>query len=409
MTGGFDPLQRSCNRMPQSFADLGVSNGVIRALAARGAELPFPIQAMVVPDAMAGHDVLAKSRTGSGKTLAFAIPIVERLDPASKQPSALVLVPTRELATQVAEEFEPLARVRNLKVATVYGGVGLREQANRAARAHVIVATPGRLEDLVERRMLKIDGVTTLVLDEADRLLDMGFLPQVDRIVRRIPKERQTLFFSATLDGAVGHLARAYTLNAKWHEVVSEMQTVDEVDHKFIPVRQEDKVEALVDMLREAEGPALVFVRTKRGAQRLADRLDRRGVDAACLNGDMPQNARERALKRFESGKVRVMVATDVAARGLDLERIGHVVNFDLPEDDKAYVHRVGRTARAGRSGTAVTFVLPDQEGDAGRMASRLKLEDEFRAEGMVVAPPRLVFSSGGRRRRVAPRGRRTA
>ena len=389
-----------------TFAQLGVSSNVCKALSQRGAEFPFPIQTMVLPDALAGHDVLAKSRTGSGKTLAFAIPIVERLEPSEARPSALILVPTRELCTQVGEEFEPIARVRGLKVATVYGGVGLKEQAQRAARAHIVVATPGRLEDLVSRGLVHIDEVRILILDEADRLLDMGFLPQVDRIVRRIPKSRQTLFFSATLDGAVGHLAKAYTTEPRWHEVVSAIQTVDEVEHQFIPVKQEEKVDTLATMLRGETGPVLVFVRTKRGAHRLAERLKARGLPVECMNGDMAQSARERALKRFESGRATVMVATDVAARGLDLEKISHVVNFDLPEDDKAYVHRVGRTARAGRSGTAVTFVLPDQQGDAGRMASRLKLEDQFRKEGMVVAPPRMVFSSGGRRRRVAPRSR---
>ena len=395
--------------MTTQFSELGVSRAVIQALEGRGVQSAFPIQAMVLPDAMAGHDVLAKSRTGSGKTLAFAIPIVEALDASKHGPAALVLVPTRELATQVAEEFGPIAKVKGLRVATVYGGVGLREQANRAAKAHVIVATPGRLEDLLERRMVSIDGVRILVLDEADRLLDMGFQPQVDRIVRRLTGDRQTLFFSATLDGAVGHIAKSYTHAARWHEVESVLQTVDEVEHKFVAVRADRKVDALVEMLKEVEGPTLVFVRTKRGAERLADRLGKRGVATACLNGNMQQGARERALKRFESGGVRVMVATDVASRGLDLDRIGHVVNFDPPDDDKAYVHRVGRTARAGRSGIAVTFVLPEQEGDAGRMASRLKLENEFKADGMVVAPPRIVFSSGGRRRRVAPRARRSA
>ena len=395
--------------MTTQFSELGVSRAVIQALEGRGVQSAFPIQAMVLPDAMAGHDVLAKSRTGSGKTLAFAIPIVEALDASKHGPAALVLVPTRELATQVAEEFGPIAKVKGLRVATVYGGVGLREQANRAAKAHVIVATPGRLEDLLERRMVSIDGVRILVLDEADRLLDMGFQPQVDRIVRRLTGDRQTLFFSATLDGAVGHIAKSYTHAARWHEVESALQTVDEVEHKFVAVRADRKVDALVEMLKEVEGPTLVFVRTKRGAERLADRLGKRGVATACLNGNMQQGARERALKRFESGAVRVMVATDVASRGLDLDRIGHVVNFDPPDDDKAYVHRVGRTARAGRSGIAVTFVLPEQEGDAGRMASRLKLENEFKADGMVVAPPRIVFSSGGRRRRVAPRARRSA
>ncbi len=394
--------------MNTQFSELGVSRAVCQALEGRGVQSAFPIQSMVLPDALAGHDVLAKSRTGSGKTLAFAIPIVE-LVKSSGRPSALVLVPTRELATQVADEFGPIAKAKGLRVATVYGGVGLREQANRAAKADVIVATPGRMEDLLERRMVSVDDVNILVLDEADRLLDMGFQPQVDRIVRRLTGDRQTLFFSATLDGAVGHIAKSYTRAARWHEIESPKQTVDEVEHKFVAVRADRKVDALVEMLKEVEGPTLVFVRTKRGAERLAERLGRRGVATACLNGNMQQGARERALKRFDSGAVRVMVATDVASRGLDLDRIGHVVNFDPPEDDKAYVHRVGRTARAGRSGIAVTFVLPEQEGDAGRMASRLQLEDEFKADGMIVVPPRVVFSSGGRRRRVAPRARRTA
>jgi ATP-dependent RNA helicase RhlE len=394
--------------MNTQFSELGVSRVVCQALEGRGVQSAFPIQSMVLPDALAGHDVLAKSRTGSGKTLAFAIPIVE-LVKSSGRPSALVLVPTRELATQVADEFGPIAKAKGLRVATVYGGVGLREQANRAAKADVIVATPGRMEDLLERRMVSVDDVNILVLDEADRLLDMGFQPQVDRIVRRLTGDRQTLFFSATLDGAVGHIAKSYTRAARWHEIESPKQTVDEVEHKFIAVRADRKVDALVEMLKEVEGPTLVFVRTKRGAERLAERLGRRGVATACLNGNMQQGARERALKRFDSGAVRVMVATDVASRGLDLDRIGHVVNFDPPEDDKAYVHRVGRTARAGRSGIAVTFVLPEQEGDAGRMASRLQLEDEFKADGMIVVPPRVVFSSGGRRRRVAPRARRSA
>ena len=238
-----------------TFAQLGVSPNVCKALSQRGAEFPFPIQTMVLPDALAGHDVLAKSRTGSGKTLAFAIPIVERLEPSEARPSALILVPTRELCTQVGEEFEPIARVRGLKVATVYGGVGLREQAQRAARAHIVVATPGRLEDLVSRGMLHIDEVRILILDEADRLLDMGFLPQVDRIVRRIPKGRQTLFFSATLDGAVGHLAKAYTTEPRWHEVVSAIQTVDEVEHRSSPRSRRRRSTRLVDHARGRDRP----------------------------------------------------------------------------------------------------------------------------------------------------------
>jgi len=398
------------SNVSQSFQDLGVSGRVRETLARRDITTPFPIQAMVLPDALAGRDVLARSRTGSGKTLAFAVPIVERVDARATKPSALVLVPTRELASQVAEEFEDIARAKGLRVAAVYGGLALGEQARAAAKAHIVVATPGRLEDLSQRKMISLAGIRILILDEADRMLDMGFQPQVDRLVRRIHAERQTMFFSATLDGAVGMLARAYTIDPVLHEVVSAMQTVDEVDHKFVAVQGADKVGALADMLRREEGPVLVFVRTRRGASRLVERLRARGVTAACLSGDMSQAARERSLARFESGKVSALVATDVAARGLDLEDISHVVNYDPPEDDKGYVHRVGRTARAGKSGIGVTFVLPEQQADVSRMASRLQLHEEFTQEGMKIAPPRVVFQSKrGRRSLLAGRPRRTA
>jgi superfamily II DNA/RNA helicase len=281
------------------------------------------------------------------------------------------------------------------------------EQGKRAAKAHILVATPGRLEDLLQRRMISIKDVRILVLDEADRMLDMGFQPQVDRIVDRLPEGRQTMFFSATLDGAVGYLAKAYTHDAVLHQVESPKQTVDEVQHKFVPVTQDRKVETLADMLKDEAGPVLVFVRTKRGAGRLAERLTARGVRAVAMHGDLTQGAREQALRRFEAGKVPVMVATDVAARGLDLEAISHVINFDPPADDQGYVHRVGRTARAGKTGIGVTFVLPDQQSDVSRMAARLQLETEFEAEGMKVAPPRIVYSSGGRRSQLYGRRRR--
>ena len=370
---------------PITFPDLGVSAAVCEALAASGISEPFEIQALAMPDALAGRDVLAKSRTGSGKTLAFAIPIVERVRSDEPTPTALVLVPTRELAVQVADDFRAIARVKGLRVATAYGGVGIPAQAKAAARAHVLVATPGRLEDLATRRLVSLDRVRILILDEADRMLDMGFQPQVDRLVRRIPAKRQTMFFSATLDGAVGHIARAYTTDARRHEVDSPIETVEEADHRFVPVRSGNKIEALIEILSHGDGLSLVFVRTKRGADRLVQRLRHHGVAALALHGDMPQSARERALERFESGKISTLVATDVAARGLDLDRITHVVNFDPPEDDKSYVHRVGRTARAGRSGTGVTLVLPEQQGDVSRIASRLKLHDEFTLEGMTI------------------------
>jgi superfamily II DNA/RNA helicase len=389
-----------------SFADLGTSAPVVAALRKEDIHSPFPIQKLVIADALAGRDVLAKSRTGSGKTLAFAIPIVERVDRSSKQPSVLILVPTRELAVQVVEEFDIIAGAKGLRVASVYGGVGLAAQAKAASRAHILVATPGRMEDLANRRMVSLDNVRVLVLDEADRMLDMGFQPQVDRLVDRLKGERHTMFFSATLDGTVGRLAKMYTRDPAFHEVESPRQTVDEADHRFIPVTQTTRVEALVDLLREEGGRHLIFVRTKRGAERLAIRLREKGIKASAMHGDLRQTAREKALSAFSAGRIDALVATDVAARGLDVDDITHVVNYDVPADDSSYLHRVGRTARAGRSGMGVTFVLPSDRGDVSRMAARLSLEDEFTKEGMTVAPPRIVFQSkrggvmGSRRRR---------
>jgi superfamily II DNA/RNA helicase len=383
-----------------SFPDLGVSPAVVDALSACGIVAPFEIQTLVMADAVAGRDVLARSQTGSGKTLAFALPIVRRLARGGPTPSVLVLVPTRELAQQVADDFDVVARAEGLRVGVAYGGTSVREQGRQAAKADVLIATPGRLEDLATRGTVTLGSVRILVLDEADRMLDMGFQPQVDRIVRRLPRERQTMFFSATLDGAVGNLARAYTREPVRHEVVSETKTVEEIDHRFIPVSVHDKVEALIELLDHGGQLTLVFVRTKRGADRLSRKLKSRGVRVEALHGDMTQQARQRALARFESQKVDVLVATDVAARGLDLERISHVVNYDPPEDDKSYVHRIGRTGRAGRSGTGVTLVTAEQQGDVSRMAARLDLHDEFEEEGMKLAPPRVVFSGskGGRR-----------
>jgi ATP-dependent RNA helicase RhlE len=383
-----------------TFAELGVSESVVRALRARDIETPFPVQALVLRDAIAGRDVLGRSQTGSGKTLAFALPIVERVGTDEPAPVALVLVPTRELAQQVADEFADVAKAKGLRVGVAYGGTRVREQSRGIGRAHVLIATPGRLQDLAERGMVDLSRVRVLVLDEADRMLDMGFQPQVERIVRRIPKDRQTMFFSATLDGAVGRLATAYTREAVLHEIESRGETVEGVDHRFVQVTANAKVDALVELLRHGGGLTLVFVRTKRGADRLVQKLKQKGVKAAALHGDMPQSARQRALERFEATHIDVLVATDVAARGLDLEGISHVVNYDPPQDDKGYVHRIGRTARAGRSGTGITLVTADQQGDVGRMAARLDLHEDFEEGGMKVAPPRVVFSASGSGRR---------
>ena len=383
------------------FRALGVSEAVSDLLAARGIAAPFQIQALVIPEALRGGDVLAKSPTGSGKTLAFAIPIVERLNPSDRRPAALVLVPTRELCVQVTEEFALIAG-DSVKVASVYGGVPLKAQAGEAKAAHVIVATPGRLQDLVDRGLLSLDAVTVLVLDEADRMLDMGFKPQVDRLVRKLREDRQTMFFSATLDGEVGELARRYThYPARFEGELPADRRSGEVDHRFVPVTADTKVSTLVELLREDErGLALVFVRTKAGADRLVEKLRRNNVDAIAIHGDKGQAQREQALSRFDSGKVRTLVATDVAARGLDVDDITHVINFDPPEEASSYTHRVGRTGRAGKGGIGITLVLPEQQADVSRVARLQGHVDTFAETGMKVAKPRVVYTSrrrGGR------------
>jgi ATP-dependent RNA helicase RhlE len=397
--------------VPESFRALGVSEPVAAALDARGITEPFPIQAMVWEDVRAGRDTLARSKTGSGKTLGFALPICDRLDADSTSlPAALVLVPTRELAQQVREEFSIITGATHLRVKAVYGGTNVREQARGAADAHVLIATPGRLDDLAQRGLVDLTAIRVLVLDEADRMLDMGFQPQVDQIVRRLPKDRQTMFFSATLDGAVGRIAAVYTRDPVLHEVAGhDRQTVEEADHRFVPVPARDKLTRLIELSNAQSGLTLVFVNTKRAVDALARQLKAQGMHALALHGDMRQEARDRSLKRFADGHVGVLVATDVAARGLDLDDITLVVNYDVPQDDKAYVHRVGRTARAGRTGTSVTFVTPEQQGDVSRMAARLDLHEEFQVEGMKVAPPRVVFSGGpkGKRGKFRPPKRR--
>jgi len=388
--------------MQHSFRALGVSDAVERALADLDIVEPFRIQSLVLPDAMAGRDVLAKAPTGSGKTLAFGLPIVERITGFTKAPEALVLVPTRELALQVAASIDAFASAKGVHVGVAYGGAPVGAQAKRLKGAQLVVATPGRLQDLVDRKMLALDGIRILVLDEADRMLDMGFRPQVERILLRLPRGRQTMLFSATLDGEVGELARAYTSDPSRFETQREVENADGViEHEFVPVTPEGKIDTLVELLQAEDGLSLVFVRTKRGADRLTQKLVRRGVDVVAMHGDMGQSRRERALERFRSGRSTTLVATDVAARGLDLEDIAHVINFDPPEDDKGYVHRVGRTGRAGRSGRGSTLVLPEQQGDVSRVAARLGHTEEFESTGMRTARPKLVYTSRrGRRSR---------
>jgi len=366
--------------MSQSFADLGVSRQVANALAKRGIHEPFAVQRLAIADVLAGRDVLVQSPTGSGKTLAFGVPIADRLNPGSRRPSALVLAPTRELAAQIVEEVRPVAGARGLSVAAVYGGVGFGPQIKRASKAHIVVATPGRLEDLLQRGALSIDHVRILVLDEADRMLDMGFKPAVDRIVKRTPAKRQTLFFSATLQGAIGKVAAAYTRDARRHVHAPKLEKRAPVSHRFVNVdSQGAKLPALVGELRGGRpGRTLVFVRTKRGADRLVKRLSRENLQAAAMHGNKSQAQRQRALARFERGDVQTLVATDVAARGIDVPDIEHVINFDAPPDRDAYLHRVGRTGRAGRGGAGVSFVLEEESREMRRIASDLGIKPQL-------------------------------
>jgi superfamily II DNA/RNA helicase len=365
----------------KSFAALGVSQPVVRALHRRGIEKPFAIQNLVVEDVLEGHDVLAKSPTGSGKTLAFGIPLVEVLEPEDPTPSALVLAPTRELAKQIQEELHEIATARGLRVAVAYGGVGLEKQAKEAARAHILVATPGRLEDLLGRRAFTLRDVDVLVLDEADRMLDMGFKPAVDRIVAQVPRDRQTLFFSATLDGEAGRIAKAYTHQAVRHEHKPPVEKKADIEHRFVAVERDERLEVLkAHLVDQDRDLALVFVRTKRGADRLVKRLKAQGVPAAAMHGDKTQGQRERALKQFIAGKVTTLVATDVAARGLDVDGITHVIQFDPPVDAETYTHRVGRTGRAGESGVGITFVGGEHRKDVGKIARELRLHRELEA-----------------------------
>jgi len=338
---------------------------------------------MVIREALAGHDLLVQAPTGSGKTLAFGLPLVDLVEPGAKHASALVLAPTRELASQIVDELDSVARARRLRIAAVYGGVGFGPQSTAARRADIVVATPGRLEDLIARGVVSLRHVQILVLDEADRMLDMGFKPAVDRIVSQTPGRRQTLFFSATLEGATGKLAAGYTRDPRRHTQAASEAEERDIEHRFLYVDSPAaKLDRLVEQLRGEGDRTLVFVRTKRGADRLVKRLRGHKVEAVAMHGDKSQGQRERALARFEAGAVDVLVATDVAARGIDVDDITHVVNFDAPGDRDAYVHRIGRTGRAGRTGTGISFVLGDQAAEMKRIARDLGLAGEFDRAG---------------------------
>jgi superfamily II DNA/RNA helicase len=357
------------------FAALGVSPDLVAVLEGAGIDAAFPVQRLCIPDALAGQDVCGKAKTGSGKTLAFGIPLVERVGPAQpKRPTGLVLAPTRELALQVADVVRSLAKARSLRLVAVYGGAPMNRQIKALqAGAEIVVATPGRLIDLVDRKAVDLVDVGLVVIDEADRMADMGFLPQVEWLLRHIDREHQTLLFSATLDG-IQSLVDRYQRDPVFLEVDSPSVTVEEMAHRFLLVHELDRPKVAAAIARSTRR-TLVFVNTKRQADKVARDLARAGVDARAIHGDLRQEKRERALKRFSEGQLPVLVATDVAARGLDIDDLDVVVHYDPAPDHKTYLHRSGRTARAGATGLAVTLVLWNQELDIRRLKRRLDLD----------------------------------
>jgi len=353
-----------------TFAELGLDARLVGALAARDIREPFAIQARALPDALAGRDVLGRAQTGSGKTLAFGLPLLTRLAATGqrreKAPGGLVLVPTRELAQQVADALAPLGRSVGVSITTVYGGVSISRQIARVRHADIVVATPGRLIDLLERRACTLSGVQVTVLDEADHMADLGFMPAVTLILDQTPPDGQRMFFSATLDRGVGQLVTAYTHDPALHAVTCSTDS-GPAEHRVLVLSAQDKVPVAAE-IASRPGRTLFFVRTKHGADRLAKQLSRAGVDAAAIHGDRNQHQRQRALDAFAAGHPRVLVATDVAARGIHVDDVDLVVQFDPPNDHKDYLHRSGRTARAGATGMVIALVERGQVRDLQRL-----------------------------------------
>lgn len=362
--------------MTTTFSDLGVSDEVAQALASRGIIEAFPVQELTIPDALAGKDVCGKAKTGSGKTLAFGIPVLERMPKAeSRRPTGICLVPTRELANQVCDELSALGDSLDRTVTAIYGGADIEKQIKRLEKGvDLVVATPGRMIDLIERGEVSVADVAHVVVDEADRMADMGFLPQVEWILRKVEGEHQTLLFSATLDGAVNSLIVRYQTDPAMHEIESKMVTVEEMTHRFIQVHEMDKAKVAAAIALNTRR-TIMFTRTKWGADKLVDKLLAQGVKAAAIHGDLRQSARERALADFGEDKIQALVATDVAARGIHIDEVDVVIHYDPPQDHKAYLHRSGRTARAGSSGVVVSLMLWNEELDIKRLMKRVRVQ----------------------------------
>jgi superfamily II DNA/RNA helicase len=342
--------------MSKTWSELGVPKNIVSGLISRGIESPFPVQEATLPDALAGHDICGKAPTGSGKTLAFGIAIAAKVTKSRPgRPTGLVLVPTRELAAQVAKEISMLCGGSDIRVSAVYGGAGYGPQVKAARASSIVVATPGRLEDLIKRRDLDLGAVDVAVIDEADRMADMGFMPAVKRIMRAVTTNRQTLLFSATLDGDIDTLIREFQNSPKRHAVATA-ENAGEIDHLFWNVSRDNRTKVLAEIATQYER-AIVFCRTKHGSDRLAGNLEAMGINTCVIHGNRSQAQREKALEQFRRGKATVMVATDVAARGIHIDAVPVVVHFDMPEDPKDYIHRSGRTGRAGMKGTVISLI----------------------------------------------------
>ena len=377
------------------FSDLGIGQDLVQSLWEEGIKEPFEVQIEAIPPAMDGKDICCRAPTGSGKTLAFGIPMVQNLDQPSGEtdPRGLIMVPTRELATQVKEELDPLLDGKSLTAAAIYGGANIEEQIKGIKRGvDIIVATPGRMIDLLEREEISLQSLEMVVLDAADRMADMGFLPQVEWILRRVERNHQTLLFSATLDGVVNTLIQRYQNNPIMHEVEAKEITVEEMTHRFLHVHERDKVKVAAAIARPVSR-TLIFSNTKAGCDRLVRKLLDEGIRAQAIHGDLRQNIREKALDRFASGKLPVLVATDVAARGIHVDGVEVVIHYDPPSDHKTYLHRSGRTARAGTDGLVVTLSLWDEELVVKRLQKRVGLDIEL--VEMFSNDPRLADLGG--------------
>jgi superfamily II DNA/RNA helicase len=365
----------------KTFADLGLRAPLVDALAAQGIITPFPIQQQTIEDGLAGRDVCGKAKTGSGKTLAFGLPVLQNTKPGAepKRPTGMVLAPTRELVRQIVEVLKPLGAAVDVKVTEIYGGAPMEKQIEALRKGvDVIVATPGRLIDLLDRGSLRLDGVSQVVIDEADHMADLGFLPQVQWIMRKVTAQQpRVMLFSATLDGEIDVLVRDHLHDPVRHEVVDDVDedAEEQIIHRFFQVHQMDRARVAASIAR-GNGRTIVFTRTKRGADRLAEQLEELDEKVAAIHGDLRQAMRERALKQFADSKLDILVATDVAARGIHVDDVGAVIHFDMPEDAKAYTHRSGRTGRAGETGVVATFVMWDQVADAEKLKRQLAITE---------------------------------